>query len=179
VATTREGLEVRTRSSRDPVRREHVITLDLIAPGARMLTAGDISRELAAVPFTGPTRCDRRFEAVLRESLDPAVTVRAFRGGAPVTAYYQKESMRKLGRLDTGRVHSRSGDTFRIGSPIEFEMAMQSAPNIRGYFGLLGVIARRQDDPSTFLRSLLAPDMASAEFESIYRAANRAYRACA
>ena len=179
VATTREGLEVRTRSSRDPVRREHVITLDLIAPGARMLTAGDISRELAAVPFTGPTRCDRRFEAVLRERLDPAVTVRAFRGGAPVTAYYQKESMRKLGRLDTGRVHSRSGDTFRIGSPIEFEMAMQSAPNIRGYFGLLGVIARRQDDPSTFLRSLLAPDMASADFESIYRAAYRAYRACA
>lgn len=179
VATTREGLEVRTRSSRDPVRREHVIRLDLIAPGARMLTAGDISRELAAVPFTGPTRCDRRFEAVLRDRLDPAVTARAFRGGAPVTEYYQKESMRKLGRLDTGRVHSGSGDTYRIGSPIEFEMAIQSAPRIRGYFGLLGVIARRQDDPSTFLRSLLAPDMSSADFESIYRAANRAYRACA
>ena len=179
VATTREGLEVRTRSSRDPVRREHVITLDLIAPGTRMLTAGDIARELAAVPFRAPTRCDRRFEAVLRDRLDPAVTARAFRGGAPVTEFYQKESMRKLGRLDTGRVRSRSGDTYRIGSPIEFEMAMQSASSISGYLGLLGVIARRQDDPSTFLRSLLAPDMSSADFESIYRAANRAYRACA
>ena len=96
-----------------------------------------------------------------------------------MTEYYQKESMRKLGRLDTGRVHSRSGDTYRIGSPIEFEMAMQAAPEIRGYLGLLGVLARRQDDPSTFLRALLAPDMSTGDFESIYRAANRAYRACA
>lgn len=179
VATTREGLEVRSRSSRDPVRREFVITLDLIPPGTRMITAGDISQELAAVPFTGASRCDARFEAVLRERLDRSVTTRAFRSSAPVIEYYQKESMRKLGRLDTGRVHGISGETYRIGSPIEFEMAMQSAPEIRGYLGLLGVVARRQDDPATFLRSLLAPDMSQADFEAIYQAANRAYAACA
>lgn len=178
VATTRAGLEVRSRSSRDPVRREHVITLDLVPPGTRMLTSGDISRELAAVPFSGPSRCDARFEKVLRERIDRSVTTRAFRGAAPVTEFYQKESMRKLGRLDTGRVHSVSGDTYRIGSPIEFEMAMQSAPDIRGYLGLLGVIARRQGEPATFLHSLLAPDMSRAEFESIYSAADRAYRSC-
>jgi hypothetical protein len=179
VSTTREGLEVRSRSSRDPVRREHVITLDLIPPGTRMVTSGDIRRELAAVPFTGPSRCDARFEAVMREQLDPSVVTRAFRGSAPVSEYYQQESMRKLGRLDTGRVHSVSGETFRIGSPIEFEMAMQSAPTVRGYFGLLGVIARKQDDPVTFLRSLLAPDMPQSDFDRVYRAANRAYRSCA
>ena len=178
VAMTREGLEVRSRSSRDPVRREHIITLDLIEPGTRMVTSGDIRRELAKVPYSGLGRCDARFEAVLRERLDPGVVTRAFRARAAVSEYYQKESMRKLGRLDTGRVHSVSGETFRIGSPIEFEMAMQSAPTVRGYFGLLGVIARKQDDPVTFLRSLLAPDMAPADFERVYRAANRAYRSC-
>jgi hypothetical protein len=179
VATTREGLEVRSRSSRDPVRREHVITLDLVPPGTRMVTPDQISRELAAIPFTGPTRCDLRFESVLRQSLDHTVVKRSFRGSAPLIEYYQKEAMRKLGRLDRGRVKDTSGKTWRIGSPIEFEMAMQSASEIRGYLGLLGVIARRQDEPSTFLRSLLAPEMPQSEFESINKAANRAYRACA
>ncbi|MBW2281219.1 MAG: hypothetical protein JRG82_10790 [Deltaproteobacteria bacterium] len=179
VATTAPDLEVRSRASRDPVRREFVITLDLTPPGARLVTPGDISGELAAISFSGPGRCGGRFEGVLREELDAGAVSRAFRGGGSVTAYYREESMRKLGRLDTGRVHSVSGDTFRIGSPIEFEMAMQSAADIRGYFALLGVIARGQDDPETFLRSLLAPETSAADFESIYRKADRAYQSCA
>jgi len=179
VATTAPDLVVRSRASRDPVRREHVITLDLTPPGARMVTAGDISRELAAVSFSGPSRCDARFERVLRDELDASEVSRAFRGGGSVTAFYREESMRKLGRLDTGRVQSTSGDTYRIGSPIEFEMAMQSASDIRGYFGLLGVIARSQEDPETFLRSLLAPETSAVDFERIYAKADRAHRTCA
>jgi hypothetical protein len=178
VATTSSTVEVRSRSSRDPIRKDHVLTFDLVPKGARLLTSADISRELSAVRFAAGERCGARFEAALRKRLDPRRVARSFRGSGAITGFYQKEAMRKLGRLDRGRVYSMSGEVFRIGSPVEFEMAMQSALNIRDYLALLGSVARTRDDPATFLRSTLSPDAPQDDFAESYREADGAYRDC-
>ena len=86
--------------------------------------------------------------------------------------------MERLGEFDRGRVASRNGETFRIGSRIELAMALQNAGEVTGFLGLMGGAARLKEDPETFLRSLLAPDMSGEEFGPLYRESEARWRAC-
>ena len=47
-----------------------------------------------------------------------------------------------LGRSERGMVHTLAGEDLRTGSPIELEMALQSAATVEGYLGLLAAFAR-------------------------------------
>ncbi len=83
-----------------------------------------------------------------------------------------------LGRASRGTVHTLGGEDLRTGSPIELELALQSAAIVEGYFGLLAAFALGQDEPVTVLRSLLAPGMRPEEFRPIYAAADSAWKSC-
>lgn len=171
-------LEARSRSRFDPIREEHVFTLDLSRRGVLPPTPAQIRSELDRLNGRASDRCQAVFETVLRESIDPAIIARAFRASGGMADLYQREAMRKLGRRDKGRVEDLSGDAYRTGSPIELQMALQSAATIRGYLGLLATLASAQDEPEPFLRSLIAPDMASRDFGLIVAKAERAKSSC-
>jgi hypothetical protein len=178
VATVKPDLEVRSRASYDPVRRSHLLVLDLLERGTAAPTLGQVRREIADVPFTPGDRCHAAFEAALYERLDPQALARALRPSGTVAEFYQRAVMERVGEFARGRVSSRNGETYRIGSAIELAMALQNAGEIKGFLGLMGAAARRQQDPETFLRSLVAPDLGADAFRPIYREAEARWRAC-
>ena len=103
---------------------------------------------------------------------------RAHRPSGSVSDLYRREAMKRLGRLDHGTVHVLDGQSLRTGSPIELELAMQSAANVEGYMGLLAAFAFTQSEPEVALRSLIAPELSAQEFAPIYQRARGAQRAC-
>jgi len=178
ISTRKPDLEVRSRASYDPVRRTHLLVLDLVEPGTVAPTLGEIRREIARAPYTPGDPCHAAFEAELREVLDPQVLARALRPSGTLADFYQRAVMERLSEFDRGRVATRNGETFRIGSPIELAMALQNAGEVKGFLGLMGAAARPKKDSETFLRSLLAPDLSGEEFGPLYRESEARWRAC-
>ncbi len=178
VKTRAPDLEVRSKSSYDPIRREHLYSIDIMRKGTRPPNSMQVRGEIERVRFTRGDLCEEAFGSELRRQLDQQMLARAFRPSGGVTEYYQREAMLRLGRLNSGKVETLGGEAFRTGSPIELALALQSASTVRDYLGLLGAIARSQPDPPEFLRALLAPEMTPGEFEPIYDAATRERATC-
>ena len=170
--------EVRSKSSYDPIRKEHVFVLDVMRKGTRAPNSRQVRHQVEQASFTRGSRCHELFGAALRDRLDDGLMARAFRPSGGLAEFYQTEAMKRLGRLNSGRVETLVGESYRIGSPIELALAMQSAPTVRDYFALLGAIAETQLAPAEFLRALLAPEMAPEEFALIYREAHAERTAC-
>jgi len=162
------ALLVRSRSSYDSAREEHVLSLFVAPEGSRPLSAQTIERELAELPFSLDDRCALAMESGLRERLSGELLARSFRPGGGVAEVYQREALLRLGRLDRGRVSDMSGETYRTGSPIGLALAQQSGGQVRGYLGLLARFAETRPEPATFLRSLIAPELSATEFAPIW-----------
>ena len=172
VVTRLDDAEVRSKSSYDPIRKEHVFVLDVMRKGSRPPSSGQVRRQLEQVSFALGSRCHAQYGAALRDRLDDQMLARAFRPSGGLAEFYQTEAMKRLGRLNTGKVETLAGESYRIGSPIELALAMQSAPTVREYLALLGALAETQPDPAEFLRALLAPEMAPGDFAKIYQQAS-------
>lgn len=178
VETRDPDFDVRSRGGYDPIRSEHLFTLDLTELDSRAPSPERVSREIAAVAFTFGDPCHERFESALRDDLEPERVARAFQSPGTLADLYRRQAMRALGRLDRGRVRTVAGERFRTGSPLEFELALQSAAQIEGYLALLGAFARSKEDPATVLRSLVAPDMHPDAFAPVYKQAEDTWRGC-
>lgn len=178
IQTRDSKVEVRSKQSYNAIRKEHILLLDVMADGARLPGSEEVRRALERLAYRPGDRCNRSAESVLRERLDPAVVAKAFRPSGSIIDSYQREAMLLLGRASRGTVHTLGGEELRTGSPLELELALQSAATVEGYFGLLAAFARGQDEPVTVLRSLLAPGMRPDEFRPIYAAADSAWKSC-
>ncbi len=178
IATGDTKVEVRSKQSYNAIRKQHVLLLDVMADGARLPGPDDVRRALERLRYRPGDRCNRSAESALRERLDPTVVAKAFRPSGSIIDTYRREAMLLLGRSDRGTVHTLAGEDLRTGSPIELELALQSAATVKGYFGLLAALARDQDEPVTVLRSLLAAGMSPDEFRPIHAAAESAFSSC-
>jgi len=178
VKTREPDLEVRSRSSYDPIRKEHLYVFDVMRKGARPPSSMQVRREIEEVRYSVGSRCNELFASVLRDRLEPQMIARAFRPSGGIAESYQREAMLRLGRFDGGSVETLSGESYRTGSPIELALAIQSASTVRDYLGLLGAMARTHPEPAEFLRALLAPDLTAADFAPIYKEAVAARAGC-
>jgi hypothetical protein len=178
VETDGPDVEVRSKESYDAIREERIFILDLSSPGWLPPSQQQIQRDLARGGFTLNNRCHERFELALRKALDPEDIARGVRSTGTLAQLYRREAMLVLGRLDRGRVRTVGGETFRTGSPIELELALQNAAVVKGYLALLGSYARTQEDSAIVLRSLVVPEMAPAVFAPIHQSASAVWRSC-
>ena len=178
IVTRDPQVEVRSKQSYNAIRKKHILVLDVMADGATLPGPDAVRRALERLAYRAGDRCNRSAESVLRERLDPAVVAKAFRPSGSIVDAYRREAMLLLGRSERGTVHTLAGEELRTGSPIELEMALQSAMTVEGYLGLLAAFARGQDEPVTVLRSLLAQGMRPDEFRPIYAAAESAWKSC-
>jgi hypothetical protein len=150
VDTGRDGLEVRSKTSYDPVREEHSFLLEFLSEGSRPPSARQIQGEFERLGFR-PNGCDARFEELLRARVDERAIARAHRPSGGLGDLYRRAAMLSLGRMDLGTVRTSDGEVLRTGSPLELELA---------------------------LRSLLAPDVDPEGFASSYREAESAWTEC-
>jgi len=178
VTTRAPDLEVRSKSSYDPIRKEHLYSIDVVRKGSRSPNNMQVRGEIERVGFTRGNPCEEAFSSELRRQLDQQMLARAFRPTGGVVWFYQREAMLRLGRLNMGRVATLRGEGFRTGSSIELAAALQSAAEVGDYLALLGAIARQQPDPEGFLRALVAPEGSASEFAEIHAAALAAYSRC-
>jgi hypothetical protein len=176
VRTQDPETEVRSRMAFDSLRQEHVFALDMGRPGARPASASAIAAEVSRAALAPGDPCDGRFERSLRAALESVRSGASPSGG--LADLYRREMMLFLGRTDHGTVHTLSGEQLRTGSAIELEAALQSSFSVEGYLALAGAYARTQEDPSTVLRSLVAPDLDPAVFAPLHEAAEQAWRGC-
>jgi hypothetical protein len=178
VETRDSDVDIRSKAGRDPIRDEHLFTLDLTEPNSRAPSPERISREVAAGAYTRGDPCHERFEGSLRGALEPERLARAFGSPGTLADLYRRQAMRALGRLDQGQVRTVAGERFRTGSALELELALQNAGQVEGYLALLGAYARTEEDPATVLRSLVAPDLHPEAFKPVYEVAKDAWRDC-
>lgn len=178
VETTEVEPEVRSRASYDPIREEHLFSLELSRQNTRLPAPSEIRAEMERVAFDPGDRCELRFEQALRDALEPETLERGFRASGALVDLYRREAMLRLGRADHGRVQTLDGRRIRTGSPIELEASLQEGAVVRGYVALLGAYARSSEEPEIVARSLLTPDLAPEEFERAYRSAEETRRRC-
>ncbi len=171
IDTDSAGVEARSKQSYDPIRQEHVFLLDFVLAGERAPSAEEVLGELERAPFSPGDRCASAMEEALRSRIESEVIARAHRPSGSLADLYQRQAMLRLGRFDHGTVQTVSGETLRTGNPLELELALQGAGSVRGYLGLLAAFSRTQPEADTALRSLIAPDMSTDEFEPIWKAA--------
>jgi hypothetical protein len=178
VETTDADVEVRSKANFDPIRREHVFSLDLTRRGARVPGAAEIQRQIARGRFSRGDPCNGPFENTLREGLTPEALARSAPRAGTVADLYRREAMTALGRMDHGRVSTRSGSQLRTGSPLELEVALQGSSDVRGYLAILGAYARTESESETVMRSLVAPDLSPDAFGPSYAKAEKAFATC-
>ncbi len=178
VETDSPDVEVRSKQSFDPVSSHYVSTFDLVLPGSAAPSDAEIRARLDGTPFALNADCDRRYAEALRSRLGEAAIADALRPSGGITDLYRREAMLRLGRTRDGTVRTESGETLRTGSSLELALALQSASSVEGYLALLGALARSQPQPADALRSLIAPQLSSAEFAPIYEAAEDARASC-
>ena len=170
------ALEARSSQSYDAPRELHVFKVDLVSANS---SARRVQRSLEALSLLGKsdvTGCALEFDGTLRRSLEPGSLARALRPGGHFTDRYIRAAMRRLGELSpNGSVEFVDGSQLRPSSGIELEMALGNASGARGFLALLRSFVARlestEEDQREALRSLLAPELGSAEFaESVSRA---------
>jgi hypothetical protein len=177
--TTRGGEpEVRSKQGYDPVREEYFFVLDLVPEGSRTPSADQVRRSLESMTVVPDDPCHLGFESALRDRLTLPSGAGTSHLAGGLAGIYRRELMLRLGRLERGTVHTVSGETLRTGSPIELELALQDALNVKGYPALLHAFARTQDEPESVLRTLIAPNMSPEAFNGPYVSAESAWEAC-
>ena len=178
VETREPEVEVRSKASYDPVRKEHIFSLDLSKKGTRTPGVPEIQRQIRRARFSRTDPCNAPFEDALRAGLTPEAIDRGAPRAGTVADRYRREAMVALGRLNSGRVTTTAGKKLRTGSPLELEVALQGSSEVRGYLALLGSFARTDREPALVMRSLTAPDLTPDQFGPAYAKAEGAWDRC-
>ena len=176
-------MDLRSRQSYDAPRDLHVFEIDLVETDASANSAERALSVLKQIQASDVSGCATVFDSALRSQLDPASLSRALRPRGTFSDRYLRAAMRRLGEVSVDHVVDfEDGTQLRIEGALELEMAVSNASAARGYLALLrsfvdqnevNAMARQQA-----LRSLLAPDLRTDEFESRLTAAEAAEVAC-
>ena len=177
------NLEVRSKQSYDAPRDFHVFAVSLVPSGSDSERVEAAMNALARLTETDVSGCALAFDSALRDELDPGSLARALRPSGSFTDPYLRAAMRRLGDLSVDNsVEFVDGTQLRPGSPIELEMAMNNSAGARGFLALLRSFVAgleiEQTERVESLRSLLAPDLRSAQFASFLNRAQAQEKGC-
>jgi hypothetical protein len=181
--SARASVEVRSRQGYDAPRDLHEFALDIMPIGSEAAQVADALDALADLGPRDIDGCRLALDDALRVELDPGELARALRPRGAFTDRYLRAAMRRLGEISVdGIVDFVDGSQLRPATPIELEMAIGNAATAKGYLALLDAfVTRLEPDPADrmlSLRTLLAPEMAMPDFDSVIERAGQRERAC-
>lgn len=186
VTTTRgdtaPGIDLRSRQSLDTLRDLHVYSVEMVPNDGGIAAVESARAALVRIGATDVTGCAAAFDASLRASLEPADLSRALAPRGAFTDPYLRAAMKRLGEVSPGgRIAMIDGSRFLASSPLELAAAMSQPGDAEGYLALLRAFVRQLEPPplvDSTLRSLLAPELAAAEFGEALAKAADAERRC-
>lgn len=177
-----EPFELRARQGRDELRDLHVYSLELVPPDGGVAAVQRAREALAALESRDLGRCALVFDAELREALEPAALARALAPSGTFTDPYLRAAMKRLGELSPGgRIPMLDGSRYDPRSGIELAAALSQAAEAEGFLALLrAFVAELESGPHRVetLRSLMAPEMGLASFETALGRAREAEARC-
>jgi hypothetical protein len=172
-------LGIRSRESQDTARGLYRYTIDM-APGG----AASVERARGALGQVGAdavSGCATAFDEALRRKLDRAALSRALAPRGEFTDPYLRAALKRLGEVSGGAIRREDGSSYRPGVPIELTAAATQAATAKGFLALLRAWVRELETPEYrvgALRSLVAPELDAADFESALKAAEGAEQSC-
>jgi hypothetical protein len=129
---------------------------------------------LAKIRPEAVSGCALRFDAVLREGLEPAHLARALTPSADFVDPILRAALRRLAELSAdGRLRLADGTRLHPEVPLEFEAALGQAHEMEGLLALLRALAAQMasaEEGTRVLRGLVAPELDQGRFDE--RAAN-------
>jgi hypothetical protein len=183
VSVSRGGTyELRRRQARDDLRNLWIYYVDMVPADGGAAAVSRARNALAAIGAGDVSGCAARFDARLRESLEPAALARALAPRGSFTDPYLRTAMKRLGEVSPGgRIAMADGSSFNAGSSIELTAAMSQPGDAMGYLALLRTFVDRVEPVEqrrSTLRGLVAPEVDPATFGSYVDAAEQAERQC-
>jgi hypothetical protein len=175
--------QVRSREGFDAPRALHAFTLDIVPAAGGAETVAKAQAAIARLERADVSGCALVFDSLLREQLDRGALSRALTPRGSFTDPYLRAAMRRLGELKPGDgfVELDGGERFRPAVPIELELVLSRAGEVRGYLALLRQLVAQLESEAyrqeTF-RSLVAPELDPQSFGVILEKADQAERTC-
>jgi len=173
--------QLRARQSRDELRDLYAYVVEVVPRDGGAAAVARARGALAAIGSADVAGCAARYDAALREGLDPAALARAIAPRGTFTDPYLRAAMKRLGEVSGGRIALLDGSSFDPASPIELAAALSQGAEAVGYLALLRSFVARIESPEqqrATLRGLVAPEIEPARFDAIVEAAERAERQC-
>lgn len=174
--------ELRAHQGRDPVRGLERIVIEWVPRDGGLAATERARAGLARLGADDVDVCARQFERELRQAMPATSLARALAPTGRFLDAIQRATLRRLAELDRiGLVELVDGTRFDPMRPIEADLAMGRASEIRGYLAILSGFVRQVTTPhetDRVLASLIAPDLPAAEVAQVIAEARRVERSC-
>jgi hypothetical protein len=178
--TRDEPPELRIFTGFETARQLHRTVLELSRPEAR--TTRRALDGLAEIRPEAVSGCALRFDAALREGLEPADLARALTPSADFLDPVLRAALRRLAELSSdGELRLADGTRLRPDLPLEFEAALGQADQVEGLLALLRALAAQMasaEEQTPVLRGLVAPELDQGSFEERNANAERSEQEC-
>jgi hypothetical protein len=164
----------------ETARQLHRTVLDFSRPGNRGTRRA--LDGLAKVRPQAVSGCALRFDAALREGLEPTDLARALTPSAGFVDPVLRAALRRLAELSAGgELRLIDGTRLNPDARLEFEMALGQSHQVEGFLALLRALAAQltpAEQRSAVLRGLLAPELDQGSFDERSLKAERSEREC-
>jgi hypothetical protein len=164
----------------ETARQLHRTVLDFHRPEVR--TTRRALEGLAEIRPDAVSGCALRFDAALREGLEPTDLARALTPSADFVDPILRAALVRLAELSPdGRLRLTDGTLLHRDVDLEFEAALGQAHQVEGFLALLRALAARMastEEQTRVLRGLVAPELDQGSFEDRTANAERAEQEC-
>jgi hypothetical protein len=164
----------------ETARQLHRTVLDFSRPEAR--TTRRALDGLAQIRPEAVSGCALRFDAALREGLEPTDLARALTPSADFIDPILRAALHRLAELSAdGQLRLADGTRLQPDLRLEFEAALGQAHQVEGFLALLRALAVQTagaEAQSQVLRGLVAPELDQGGFEERAAKAERAEQEC-
>ncbi|MBW2271849.1 MAG: hypothetical protein JRG96_01155 [Deltaproteobacteria bacterium] len=177
-----QGLDLRVLSAPGASHFSHRTVVVLASPTAAVARVARTRQALARIGGERVFGCGSSFDGALRAALERDALSRALAPGSRTMGPTLRAAMRRLGEIsDEGTLQLEDGSTLDLRRPLELELAMSRAAEVRGYLSLLRALCEELEDEqwrATALQGLVAPAEQGQAFPAALSAAQDAEARC-
>ena len=181
-AVLAEPARVRHFATVDPVRGVYRTRIEIVQPALAADRAERLNAVVRSLELAELGACRDTFERAVRAGLEPGPLASALTPHTSPEGPVLRAALRQYAvASQENALRTLGGEILRVTSPLELEFALTRASEIDGYLAWLERLALNLEpgeDGTLAYRTLVAPTLAPAHFEELYRTAAAARARC-